>query len=57
MEHLMHELVGRSIARERERHLAQTIRTREAEAQRLSRRRRPAPRHRRPGPTPVVAHA
>lgn len=58
MEHLMNELVGRSIAREREHDLAVGLRLRDAEGQRrTAARRRPRPPGRRPGRVPVVAHA
>lgn len=56
MEHLMHQLVGRSIARERERDLAIRLRTREAQPTQRPRRTGPP----RPGPSataPVIAHA
>ncbi|WP_181010030.1 hypothetical protein [Ornithinimicrobium sufpigmenti] len=54
MEHLMNQLVGRSIAQERERALALQARQRRAEP--ADRRRQNPPRPHR-GATPVVAHA
>lgn len=58
MEHLMIELVGRSIARERDHDLTLGLRRRDAEGQRrASSRRRQRPPRPRTGRTPVVAHA
>lgn len=55
MEHLMHQLVGRSIARERERDLAVRLRTREAQPVVRGRRTGP-PRPRPSAAAPVIAH-
>lgn len=56
MDLLMNELVGRSLAQERERELAVTHRQREELARRPRIRRRPQPPRRRPGNV-VVAPA
>lgn len=56
MEHLMNELVGRSIAHERERDLVERHRHRPTQERRVLVRRRPR-RPRRPGPALVAARA
>lgn len=57
MEHLMNELVSRSIVRERERELARSASWRRDGRRVLSRGQGPRPPRRRPGGTAVVAHA
>lgn len=57
MDHLMNELVGRSIARERERDLTRDISARQAESRRRDGRQRPRPPRPRRGSTPLVARA
>lgn len=54
MEHLMNELVGRSIAQERERDVALRARQRRDE---LTARRRQSPTRPRRGSSPVIVHA
>ena len=54
MDHLMNQLVGRSIAAERERDL--TLRARQRRDEPAAPRRQRPPRHRR-GSAPVIAHA
>ena len=57
MEHLMNELVGRSIAQERERDIALRVRRRRGQpVEPAAPRRQPPPRHPR-GSAPVVALA
>lgn len=55
MEHLMHQLVGASIARERERELVERSAHRQADVRRATVRRPRPPR--RPGPALVPARA
>lgn len=57
MEHLMNELVSRSIVRERERDLALALRVQEGRVRRVGVRPRSGPPRPRPGATTALAHA
>lgn len=57
MEHLMNQLVGRSIAQERERDLVLGLAVRRAESSRPRRTEQPRPPRPRRGGTPLVAPA